>query len=451
MSASKPSASIVVREHRGQPFYEAKFRYQGRQIKRRVGPAWLERDPDTGGWRRHRGRVAEGAHDERGAHVAAARLVDEYVSGSVALEHAEQERRARGATFREVAHNYLRWLEDVAGAKPATLRDHKNVLSEPGVPHKRGKGVTAGPVMAALGDRPAAKVTTREVESVLTTIGDTGASPRTVNKYRNVISAIYSYGCKPSTYSLPCNPAKDADKRREPHPGALMFYAPGEIEAIARALAEGRHRESRKTPLSKQEQQVERSENHQDAEIVRVAAYAGLRQGELLALRWHDVDFSGSALTIARAISAGVESSTKSGHTRRVPLADQAATALDRMSRREHYTSPTDLVFCSVYGRPLDDSALRRRYRGAQAAVSVRALRFHDLRHTFGSLLAMRGVDVVTIQKAMGHSALSTTSRYLHARPASEQADAFTRAFQPDPVKHAKIVGDAQRAFDWQG
>jgi integrase len=173
------------------------------------------------------------------------------------------------------------------------------------------------------------------------------------------------------------------------------------------------------------------SEDRQDAEMVRVAAYAGLRQGELLALRWRDVDFAGSALTIARAMSAGVESSTKSGRVRRVPLADQAAGALDRMSRRDHYTSPDELVFCNVFGRPLDGSALRRRYKRAQVAADVRPLRFHDLRHTFGSLLAARGVDVVTIQKAMGHSALSTTSRYLHARPASEQAQAFTAAFAP--------------------
>jgi Phage integrase family len=55
----------------------------------------------------------------------------------------------------------------------------------------------------------------------------------------------------------------------------------------------------------------------------------------------------------------------------------------------------------------------------------------HDLRHTYGSLLAAAGVDLVTIQSAMGHSALATTGRYLHARPATGQAAVFTRAFQP--------------------
>lgn len=99
--------------------------------------------------------------------------------------------------------------------------------------------------------------------------------------------------------------------------------------------------------------------------MVRIAAYAGLRQGELLALRWRDVDFAGSALTIARAMSAGVESSTKSGRVRRVSLADQAASALDRMSRRDYYTSPDELVFCNVFGR-------RSTARGYVDATSAR-------------------------------------------------------------------------------
>jgi integrase len=173
-------------------------------------------------------------------------------------------------------------------------------------------------------------------------------------------------------------------------------------EHVAACAGAPRWSPPRSILASAQEHDSHEVEDQQDAEMVQVAAYAGLRQGELLALNWRDVDFAGSALAIARAMSAGVESSMKSGRVRRVPLADQAAAALDRMSRREHFTSPDDLVFCNVLGRSLDDSALRRRYRRAQAAADVRPLRFHDLRHTFGSLLAMRGVDVVTIPEGYG-------------------------------------------------
>jgi hypothetical protein len=224
MPARDPRATVIVREHRDQAFYEAKFRHNGLQVKRRIGPAWLERDPATGSWRRRRGRVADGAYDEPRAHVAAAQLVAEYVADAANVERTERERRAQGVTFREVALAYLRWLKDVRGAKPSTLRDHANVLSEPGVPHKRGRGVTVGHVMGALGDRPASKITTREVDKLLEAVSASGASPRTVNKYRCVVSAVFNYGCKPSTFGLAGNPAKDADKRREAAPGALVFY-----------------------------------------------------------------------------------------------------------------------------------------------------------------------------------------------------------------------------------
>lgn len=134
-------------------------------------------------------------------------------------------------------------------------------------------------------------------------------------------------------------------------------------------------------------------------------------------------------------MSAGVESSTKSGHVRRVPLPDQAAAALDRVSRREDFTGHDEFVFVNALGRPLDGSALRRRFKLARDAAGLRPLRFHDLRHTYGSLLAAGGVDLVTIQSAMGHSALATTSRYLHAKRAIEEAQVFTRAFEPSAVE----------------
>jgi integrase len=425
MPSRPPSAALLIREERGDVFYEAKFRHGGRQIKRRIGPAWLERDTATGEWRPRRGRVAPGSFDERRAHVAAAQLVEAYVKEAADRERVERARLTRGVTFREVAHAYLRWLADVKGAKPSTLADYGYLLAEPGVAYKRRDGESAGHIMTSLGDLPAASVTVRDVEAMLSTVSGTKASARSVNKHRALVSAVYGYGMKDAAYGLPSNPAAGADKRRERRPGVLAFYTPEEIEALARALADGRHRDPKRPAVGGQE----RAEDRQDGEIVRLAAYAGLRQGELLALRWRDVDFAGHAITVSRAMSAGVEASTKSGRVRRVPLPDQAAAALDRLSRRGHYTAPNELVFCNAFGRPLNGSALRRRFKRARDAAKLRPLRFHDLRHTYGSLLAAAGVDLVAIQSAMGHAALATTSRYLHARPASEQAEVFTRAF----------------------
>jgi integrase len=120
---------------------------------------------------------------------------------------------------------------------------------------------------------------------------------------------------------------------------------------------------------------------------------------------------------------------TKSGRVRRVPLPDQASDALQCRWQRSDFTAPTEFVFIDRVGRRLNSVTVCKRFKQARDAVGARPLRFHDLRHTYGSLLAAAGVDLVTIKETMGHSALSTTGRYLHARPASEQAAAFTRAF----------------------
>ncbi len=147
MSELLPSANLVVREHKGQPFYEAKFRYGGAQVKRRIGPAWLE--PGQSGWQRRRGRVSDQAFDERRAHAAAAEIVAAHVAHAADRERLERERTINGVRFRELSATYLEWLRDVRGAKPATLRDHSYVLAEPGTPYKRGKGEMLGYVMAA--------------------------------------------------------------------------------------------------------------------------------------------------------------------------------------------------------------------------------------------------------------------------------------------------------------
>src|SRR5207237_385618 len=137
------------------------------------------------------------------------------------MERDAEERRRRGVTFRELSSEYLEWLEHVKGAKPSTLRDHRLLLAEPGQAYRRGKGVSRGLVMAALGERRAREVTTREIEDLLRSVSSTGVAPRTVNKVRQLVCAIFNYGTRPSTYSLSTNPAVYADRRRERDRGPL--------------------------------------------------------------------------------------------------------------------------------------------------------------------------------------------------------------------------------------
>src|SRR5947207_11177392 len=98
--------------------------------------------------------------------------------------------------------------------------------------------------------------------------------------------------------------------------------------------------------LSPEEIEARARDDVQDAELVRVAAYAGLRRGELVALRWRDVEFAGQKIIVRRALSGEIElRSTKSRRARQVPLPAQAAAALERLSRRCEFTGPDDYVF----------------------------------------------------------------------------------------------------------
>lgn len=429
----------------GEVYWEVSWRHRAadgatRQVKRRIGPAWLDAHGE-GGWVKRRGRTPPTHLDRQSATVLADELVQRVDAELLA---ADPRFAARVVTFRELAHAYLEWLATVRGAKPSTVRAYRGTLAEPGTPHRRGNGTSAGIIMRHLGDRPAAEVTTREIETVLRAIARTGVGARTVNFHRQLIRTIYGYGTKPSTFNLPRNPAIYADKRREPPQQPLDYYSVEEIEALARALAEGKHRDNDAHARITDDNELtwRALEDHQDGEMVRIAAYTGMRRGELLALQWRDIDFAGSKIVVRRAISGGeISDSTKSRRFRDVGLSAQAAAALDRVSRRGDFTSPDDFVFCSRVGGRLDGPAFYRRFVRARNAAGLRPLHVHHLRHTFGSLLVAAGIDLATVQAAMGHSSITTTNRYLHARPAHEVADKFTAAFATGDARVSQPAG----------
>jgi integrase len=356
-------------------------------------------------------------------------LVAAHDEEQTVLEAEASERRRRGVTFRELAAEWLIYLEHEKGAKPSTLRDYRWLLAEPGQPHRRGVGASPGVLMASLGDRPVRSLTSREISEHLRRLDTSGASPRTVNKHRQVILAVFNYGMREDTVGLTHNPARATTKRREPPPAVLDFYEPEEVERLALAAATGLHRNVTKRVIELPEAAARAAEDAQDGELYRIAAYTGLRLGELLALRWEDVHLDDRRLVVHRAFSDRTEGPTKSWQARFLPIADPAAEAFARQAGRVDFTSPDDYVFCSRLGRPLDGSALRRRFKLAAAAAGLRVLRFHALRHGAGSLVA-RETDARWVQGFLGHSKITTTERYLHAKARPEDLDRLNRAFR---------------------
>ena len=161
------------------------------------------------------------------------------------------------------------------------------------------------------------------------------------------------------------------------------------------------------------------------------AAMTGLRQGELLGLRWRDVDFDARKVRVVSPFVRGEFGDPKpSGSGRSVPMAERVAGALRELREGSYYGRDRDLVFCHPEtGKPLDRSKLVRRFKQALGRAEVHRITFHELRHTFGTRMAAAGTPMRTLQYWMGHADSKTTQIYAHYQPSDQEADAVDRAF----------------------
>jgi len=165
--------------------------------------------------------------------------------------------------------------------------------------------------------------------------------------------------------------------------------------------------------------------------IIITALNTGMRKGEILRLKWADVDL-GNGYIIVRG--------TKTGDVRRVPMNRVLTEALKRVKK----TSSCEYVF-SDGEQPYGD--VKTGWWAALTRAGIDNFRFHDLRHTFGSRLGMAGVDIKTIQELMGHRDIKMTMRYSHPTPehkrrAVEMLDRSHTNFHttPETAKRKNVV-----------
>jgi integrase len=230
-------------------------------------------------------------------------------------------------------------------------------------------------------------------------------SGRTKNKLLIQLHGIFRRAQK--VYGLPRNPMADVERHRQRPNGDIQVFSVEEVLALVRA-----------------------AETEQDGAIFLTAAFTGLRRGELLALRWRDVDFDGAAIRVRASYAGRALTMPKSGRVRSVPMAPNVAETLAPLGQRQRFTGDDDLVFAGELGGYLDGSALRRRYDRALERAGLRPLRFHDLRHTFGTRMIARA-DIRRVQEWMGHADIQTTMKYLHYVPRHDDAALVADAFRP--------------------
>jgi integrase len=157
--------------------------------------------------------------------------------------------------------------------------------------------------------------------------------------------------------------------------------------------------------------------------LLLCAVLTGMRRGELLGLRWEDIDLEGHRVFVRRALWRGKIVTPKSRRSRRtIDMAPTLRSALAQLASRFQ----GGLVFCSPDGKPIDpDNFAHRDWARVLRKAGLRRIRFHDLRHTYTSLLIAQGAHPKYIQAQLGHASIQTTlDRYGHLMPDAHAAEA---------------------------
>jgi integrase len=143
--------------------------------------------------------------------------------------------------------------------------------------------------------------------------------------------------------------------------------------------------------------------------MILVAAKVGLRQGEILALRWKDVDLAAGKVIVRHSVWAGIVGTTKGWRAREIDLSPDTVVAF-----KAHRHLRGELVFCNGDGGMLTKNQCRRPLYEACKRAGLRQIGWHVLRHTFASHLVMRGAPIKVVQELLGHRDITTTMRYAH-------------------------------------
>lgn len=243
-------------------------------------------------------------------------------------------------------------------------------------------------LLPRLGDKRLDQIKTQDVQLLKAAYAD--FSPKTVNNIVSVLSKTLKVAVEWGVIdTMPCQ-----TKLLKVEQDEAAFYEPEDYDRLVEAAGKV---------------------GHDALVLVLLAGDGGLRRGEIMALRWCDVDFRRRQISVARNIVRGVEGLPKGGKIKRVPMTELLAETL-----KEHRHLRSERVLCQEDGTPLTPKMIRRLMERIQRRAGLEPTgAVHILRHSFCSHLAMQGAPTMAIKELARHAHLSTTMRYMHLSPSS--------------------------------
>lgn len=312
---------------------------------------------------------------------------------------------SRGAQLpdeRQTVKQYLEaWYEmKRAQLKESSLRPYRNDITLRLIPQ--------------LGSTPLAKLSAQQIQLAYSRLIDAGSSPKTVADCHGVLHGALEDAMRMGLVMR--NVADMVHPPRKKQPAMHIFSA----EEMSRFLAQVRG---------------------DRFEALYVLAFSsGAREGELLGLRWQDIDFPGHTIQIRQAVQETdddrfILAEPKTAYARRtIALPEAAMQALAEHWKRqiieserlgERWANPLNLVFPNLYGAiMIPHNITKRSFKQHLLAIGMpREVRFHDIRHTHATQLLALGVNVKAVSERLGHADVATTLRtYTHVLPHMQQS-----------------------------
>jgi integrase len=352
MAASEAKRTAVARTQRG-------ARYGSGTLVKRAGPngeTWIAKWRD-GGRQVQRGlgfvhsKKHPGGLTRAEAEAALAKLRQQVAVASASERRAGAERAAeeKRRTVAQVGEALIA-AKRAAGRKPSTIESYSHWLRI----H----------IIDFFGPMAVGEITRDDVRAFSAALERKGLAPKSRANALGVLHSVIEFAIDEGWVAGE-NPVKRVEKpslaATDPD---IRFLEAEEVEALLRAVPDD--------ALGR----VERV-------MYVTAAMTGMRQGELLGLRWRDVDWTAQRIRVRRAFVRGEFGTPKSKRSSRsVPLASRVAAELELLFGDSAYKRDDDLVFAHpATGNPIDRSKLLKRFKSALRRADVRAVRFHDLRH----------------------------------------------------------------------
>ncbi|MCP4612682.1 MAG: site-specific integrase [Planctomycetes bacterium] len=320
-------------------------------------------------------------------------------------------------TSKTILSKFLdQWLRDYVetNTAPKTQEDYSAII------HRY--------INPSLGHIQLNKLTPQHVQTLYSSLLGKGLSARTVQYTHRVLSQALSHAVKWELLLRNVCDAIDAPRPRKKEMKALDATS---VQMLLNATSQSRY-----------------------GAVYYLALYTGLRRGEVLGLRWCDVDLSKNALsvnqTVVRITGKGlIISEPKTSHSRRlVSLSPNAVALLAglKAKRKEEfndaglYWEEAGLVFCNPDGDPLSPSTISHSFSRIAKSIGLPPIRFHDLRHTHATIMLKEGIHPKIVSERLGHASINITlDTYSHVLPGMQEtaALAFEEALQATPREAA--------------